>query len=66
MRLAAFHLQAIGPDEYRLVLEGQDGGQQVLLLSYAQVRELAQAATDATFAEAGAVSWQQEAGGEWA
>ena len=66
MRLGTFHLQAIGPDEYRLVLEGLDGGQQVLLLSYTQVRELAQAATDATFAPASCVTWGPEMGpGGW-
>ena len=66
MRLGTFRLQAISPNEYRLTLEGQDEGQVVVLLSYAQVRELAQAATEATFAEAGVVSWQQEAEGGWA
>lgn len=66
MKVARVCLQPISPAEFRLVLEGQDGEQVVAVLSHAQVRELAQAATDATFAAAGAVSWLQEAGGGWA
>lgn len=67
MKIKALHLQAISPDEYRLVLEGQDGGQVAALLSYKQVRELAQAATEASIPPCGgAVTWGPEMGpGGW-
>ena len=67
MKVKAFHLQAISPDEYRLVLEGLDGGQVAALLTRRQMRELAQAATDASFAPGdGAVTWGAEMGpGGW-